>query len=239
VIAASNTANKTTCSDKSNCGDKMVRCGGAQVIAAADSDKASTCGDKSNCGDKVAQCGGAVIQAASMSKADACGPCPVATFQTRLVAFSTMLKKNAAADDCCGTPCTTACSEAGAMASASERSDDPVAGHMLSTSGLVIPAMFFSGETLDRSSLTAADCCRSKALNVSATSECGEAKSCCDKGEANVINASTTETASCSDSAACADMAACGEKKATNCCGSCDAPCGERAHAGEPATAAG
>jgi len=199
TIAASDAA-KSSCGDKADCASKCGS-GAMQVVAAADTSKKASCGDKADCGSK---CGGAVMQTASASAKDVCGPCPVATFNTRLVAFSSMLKGSSS---CCDKPCgdsATATMAAG-----------PTAAHMMSSSGVIVPAMFVSSQKLDRSTLSASGCCRSKAKNASATSECGEAKSCCEKG-VQVINtaaegAEKSNCAGCSDASKCASK--CGEKK--------------------------
>jgi hypothetical protein len=160
VVAAADAATN-------NCADKAGSCGGCDkgvaVMAAADAAQKS-CGDKANCGSKCG--GGAVIAAASSKLGCDKGACPVSTFAARFASFRTMLA-SAKADmgECCGqcdgTDCADVCGDACAGDKCNKGEAVPVmasengaaTGHMIS-GGLVIPAMFYAQENLDRSTLS-------------------------------------------------------------------------------------
>jgi len=142
------------------------------------------------------------------SKRDAAmGQCSVQRFATQFASFVTMTAANngSCADACdkpcdsamaasCDKPCDTPCGESNTNPASS-----PVASHMVAQ-GVVIPAMFNTGATLDRADLTRSGCCGGEST---------EKASCCGgcSGGATTIDASM-------DSGDCGAASECGDKKA-------------------------
>jgi hypothetical protein len=195
VIAASSDAKAASCSDSmktaSSCDDAKASCGeGGSVVLKAASAKGE-CGSAmaSSCGEPA----GNAVTVMAASKRDAMrGQCSVQMFQTRLASFVSLAER--VADGCCGGCSGDTCGDTHTVGDAKACADacespaaaSPVASHMVSAGGVVIPALFYNSAKVDHASLE------------NASNECGDAKSeCGDKkpaecaGDAKMINASS------------------------------------------------